>query len=164
VTQEERRKRHRKSDRKYRTTNLSKIRAKNRAWVKQNPDKAYRNTKRWRRANPETLRLSHVVSNANKNAKLHGARSKITLKQFIALLKKFGNVCVCCGKPGPLGCDHVVPLSKGGSHSIRNIQPMLPACNRRKRTRSTDFRQEALARLKTKTKAVKKLKTQKDNS
>ena len=153
---ERKRKQQSKWNRSYRSRNLAKIREKNRRWIRENPRKAARATKRWRLANPETLRLSTVVSNANKNAKRLGRPGIITLKQFRALLKKFGNVCVCCGRSGKLGVDHVKPLSKRGNNVVSNIQPMLPSCNRRKRNKYIDYRPQALARFKN------KLKTQKD--
>jgi 5-methylcytosine-specific restriction endonuclease McrA len=55
------------------------------------------------------------------------------------LLKKQNNyICPCCKKSEPkikLTEDHIIPLSKGGSDSIDNIQPLCRHCNFVKHTR-----------------------------
>lgn len=51
------------------------------------------------------------------------------------------NECLCCGvMDRRLGADHVVPLSKGGSGRIFNIQPMCFPCNARKNAKTVDYR------------------------
>ncbi|MFH8926386.1 HNH endonuclease [Streptomyces pristinaespiralis] len=37
--------------------------------------------------------------------------------------------CPFCGKRAELTMDHVIPLSKGGRHSIGNIFPICGSCN-----------------------------------
>jgi 5-methylcytosine-specific restriction protein A len=38
-----------------------------------------------------------------------------------------------------LEADHVVPLTKGGSNDISNIQPLCGTCNRRKFVNIVDY-------------------------
>lgn len=62
------------------------------------------------------------------------------------LLKKFDYRCVRCGihaeatRDGLLTVDHVVPLSRGGTGYIDNIQPLCRSCNSWKGTRTVDYR------------------------
>ncbi len=67
-----------------------------------------------------------------------------TAKEWDRLKAKYGNRCLACGWPEQpdelLTYDHIVPLVKGGSNNISNLQPLCNTCNRRKWTRTIDYR------------------------
>jgi 5-methylcytosine-specific restriction endonuclease McrA len=61
--------------------------------------------------------------------------------EWESLRARYGHRCLACGQSCvPLQADHVVPVSRGGSDGIDNIQPLCKPCNLRKATRSTDYR------------------------
>jgi 5-methylcytosine-specific restriction endonuclease McrA len=111
----------RKSHKENYVKNAEKLKARVSAWAKKNPDK-----RRAMRAKRRTAKTS--------------AGGAYTSTQWIALCDKHGNVCLCCHKKKKLTGDHVMPVSKGGSSSISNIQPLCRPCNSRKGTRTTDYR------------------------
>jgi 5-methylcytosine-specific restriction endonuclease McrA len=61
-------------------------------------------------------------------------------QEWTELKAKYCNRCLCCGEVKPLTVDHVVPLSKGGSNLIENIQPLCKPCNSAKGTQIIDYR------------------------
>lgn len=73
-------------------------------------------------------------------ARMRGIEGTYSQKEWKELCDKYDNRCLCCGKKKPLTVDHVVPLSKGGSNSIDNIQCLCLECNCSKGTKTIDYR------------------------
>jgi 5-methylcytosine-specific restriction endonuclease McrA len=82
---------------------------------------------RWRKANPERWSLRNR-ENARRRRQAVGPVS------YAAILERDGMVCHLCGgliaSVEDLHFDHVVPLSRGGEHSMENIRPSHEAGNR----------------------------------
>lgn len=82
-------------------------------------------------------------SNAGKrSARIKEARKKgtHTKTEWNNLLIEANNICPRCNNYSEkLDKDHVVPVYKGGSDSIQNIQPLCKKCNSQKGPDETDF-------------------------
>lgn len=71
-----------------------------------------------------------------------GAEGSHTTKQWERLKSEYKYLCACCKKVEPeikLTEDHIIPLSKGGSDYIWNIQPLCRSCNSRKHTKTKSY-------------------------
>jgi len=56
----------------------------------------------------------------------------LTSQEWQVVLKKYDYKCVYCGSKKRIEMDHIVPLSKGGKHSIQNVLPACRSCNAEK--------------------------------
>lgn len=81
-------------------------------------------------------RISHLKS--RRYAREKGAEGSHTLSEWDDLKKRFNYKCAICNKEKPLTIDHIVPLSKGGTDYISNIQPLCRNCNSKKHNK-TDY-------------------------
>jgi len=64
----------------------------------------------------------------------------LTHNEWVDLCAKYGNRCLCCGNSVKLTIDHIVPVSKGGTHTVDNIQPLCIRCNVSKFQKTTNYR------------------------
>lgn len=60
-------------------------------------------------------------------------RERIPEEVRIAVWRRDGGKCAKCGSRKNLEYDHIIPLSKGGSNTVRNIELLCEECNRKKR-------------------------------
>jgi hypothetical protein len=62
-------------------------------------------------------------------------RNSIGLKLRYSVFKRDNFKCVCCGSEfvKDLEVDHIMPVSKGGSNSLDNLQTLCNECNSKKR-------------------------------
>lgn len=63
---------------------------------------------------------------------LEHSREPIPEDVRFAVWRRDGGKCVKCGSNNNLEFDHVIPVSKGGSNTERNIQLLCEKCNREK--------------------------------
>lgn len=72
-----------------------------------------------------------------KKLKIEG-RGYHTFAEWELLKAQYNWICPACKKPEPeikLSEDHIIPVSKGGSNNIENIQPLCRICNSKKHTK-----------------------------
>jgi len=87
-----------------------------------------------KRAYYKQYRLNNADEMRNNNAKrraqkLNNGTYKISKKELVRL---YNSPCFYCGSGENVEADHVVPISRGGQHSIGNLVPACRACNRSK--------------------------------
>ena len=73
-----------------------------------------------------------VLELGTKNAEIGFERDPIPRDVRIEVWRRDGGKCVRCGGRERLEFDHIVPVSKGGSNTARNIELLCETCNRSK--------------------------------
>ena len=82
-------------------------------------------------------------STKTRKARLRGAEGSYSLREWEELCEKYNYTCLRCGLSGSdvyLTVDHVIPVSKGGTNTIENIQPLCGSCNSKKNNKHIDYR------------------------
>jgi 5-methylcytosine-specific restriction endonuclease McrA len=80
-------------------------------------------------------RSAVLARHRNTYARRKGAGQFVSDSDWTALKAVYGNRCVSCHKAESevtLSADHIVPLSRGGTNHLDNLQPLCQRCNNRK--------------------------------
>jgi 5-methylcytosine-specific restriction endonuclease McrA len=127
-------------------------------WRKRNPERAKKISQKTKEKNREKIRLWNreyglkhkkerriqLLNWRRKNKakavqqvllrryRAMGVGGKHTLEEWEALKRKYLFRCAICKKRKPLTRDHMIPITKGGTNDISNIQPLCRQCNSRK--------------------------------
>ena len=110
----------------YREANRAKASAAARVWTAANPEKKLAYNRKYRAENRERLALAVSRRRAHKQA---NGVFLITPKETRRLLSQ---PCYLCGIAPSTDVEHIIPLSRGGRHSIGNILGACKSCNSRK--------------------------------
>lgn len=110
--------------------NAEKMRERRREYYRLNFEQQREYARNWRILNPIQHRAQESVRRARKKA----SGGSYTQGQIASLSKLQRHKCACCADSikKEFHIDHNVPLAKGGSNDISNIQLLCPPCNRRK--------------------------------
>ena len=104
--------------------------------IKEKARRTGKNTSNWKGGLCKDIKYLNWLKNKRNRLKRKAIGSH-TFKEWEALKVKHNWTCLHCGKSEPkikLTEDHIIPLSKGGSDSIDNIQPLCGSCNSKKGT------------------------------
>lgn len=127
----------RETARLWRQANPDKLKEYYRRQYHANKDSIREKNKKWYHDNPEANAAKHSRRSTKKNA----AGGSYTVSEWRALVEHYGNKCLCCGRDDvKLTADHIVPIAKGGTSNIDNIQPLCGSCNSRKKDKTIDYR------------------------
>lgn len=81
------------------------------------------------------LRAYNREKSKRRKAKMRGGHViQVTSAQLRERFAQFGNACAYCGTGGDLHIEHVVPIARGGTHTLGNVLPACQHCNYSKRT------------------------------
>jgi hypothetical protein len=124
-------------EREWRKNNPEKQKLLTNRWYKNNTEKVTAYHREWQRNNPEKVTTYRLRRGILKSK----AGGRFTSGEWKTLQAYHGNKCLRCGRSDVrLQADHIIPVSKGGSSSIDNIQPLCKSCNSIKGEKTIDYR------------------------
>ena len=130
-------------DRRYRLENADAVREANKRWRQANRKRVQNNQKAWREANPErnqaikkrwrdTNRDKLAAKERNRRARKASSEGSHTAADIASLYTRQAGLCMACRADFTqveFHVDHIVPLARGGSNGVENLQLLCAPCN-----------------------------------
>ena len=117
----------------YRRRTIKVRRKKDAEYYQNNLAKRRQEAKDYRTKHPE---IGKQHQRQRRAQKMQAPRNDLTHQQWLEIQAAQHYRCAYCGKrcKGRLTQDHILPLSKGGAHTLANIIGACHACNSKKQT------------------------------
>lgn len=130
------------SNRKWRNTHREYNARKAKEWRDEHYEQYRENINKWN----ENNRDKWLNYPKKRRAKILSAPiNDLTQEQWEHIMAAYNYRCAYCGKKTMLTRDHIIPLSKGGSHTASNIVPACQSCNSTKRCNNAPIYQPILS-------------------
>lgn len=129
----------RERQRIYRRINSTAMNIRERARYHADPSRSAKASRKWRSKNIDKYREYFH----RRRARIAQNGGTYTAQQWQELKAKYNSACLACGRTEPtikLTVDHVLPIVKGGTNDISNIQPLCFSCNDSKGVKHIDYR------------------------
>jgi 5-methylcytosine-specific restriction endonuclease McrA len=96
------------------------------------------------------LTLEYRVTQKKRHARNRGASVlSLTIEEWISVINKYDGCCAYCGeKLARVDMGHVIPISRGGQHTVENVVPCCGSCNSKKCNKLPDEYQQKARKLK----------------
>lgn len=122
--------------RRWQTENKEHQRNSCRRYYASHSKECIANSKVWAQTHPKEVR---VMQERHRSRKLNAPVIDLTVEEWTQILKAYEYRCAYCGQEEEkLQQDHVIPLSRGGSHTASNIVPACKSCNASKNDRTVE--------------------------
>jgi hypothetical protein len=84
---------------------------------------------------PVAERAKRQAYNQTRKGRKRKNGGSVAPNDWVRLVRRFNGLCAYCGVQPSTSMDHVIPLSRGGRHTIGNVLPTCVSCNSTKRNR-----------------------------
>tara|TARA_R110000787_G_scaffold45145_2_gene110125 strand:+ start:141 stop:704 length:564 start_codon:yes stop_codon:yes gene_type:complete len=107
----------------YEAANKDRHNATNARWYAVNKNRKYLTNAAWAKANPEKTKLWEMRRRARK---ADNGENLVTQGEIAAIIAQ---PCMACDSPAPSTLEHLIPVNRGGAHTIGNLAPLCQSCN-----------------------------------
>lgn len=113
----------------YEAANKAKSAARKKADREANPEKYRKRNLAWARSESGS-QLRHLTKLRRRAREANADTRQVTAKDWLGLVRQYRGCCAYCGASDkPLTREHIIPLARGGRHSIGNLLPVCGSCN-----------------------------------
>lgn len=81
------------------------------------------------RGQTDTERLADRLKKSARAAMKRGAAATLTAAEWATICETYDQRCAYCGTNAFLEQEHVIPLTRGGTHTADNVVPACKPCN-----------------------------------